>query len=194
MPILTQTLDDKQYLRDRAIEALEAIGPAAKAAVPGLMQVLKAGNTTSHAELALASIGGDAVPALLDGLSDKSADCRRLCVCALGKIKLASKGTDDKAIVAAITKMLEDKDFEVARETCWALEKIGATAKDAVPKLIEAMNSKNGYIRQFSADALGSIGPSAKEALPVLNKALTDEQARISARSAIKKIEQGDVN
>lgn len=198
VPVLIETLDDKQFLRDRAIEALEAIGPPAKAAVPGLIKVLREGNTTSHAELALASIGADAVPALFEGLKDKSADCRRMSVCALGKVKLpADLPMDDKAevsnkaILAAISRMLKDNVLDVAREACWALEKIGAPAKDSVPDLIEAMNSKNGYLRQFSADALGSIGPSAKDALPVLNKALTDEQVRVNARSAIKKIEQG---
>lgn len=195
VPVLIQTLDDKQYLRDRAIETLQAIGPAAKDAIPALLHILELGNTTSNAEQALAAIGHDAIAPLIKNLNDKSPDCRRLCITALGLIATNAKSNADsnELIIPAITNMLTDNDFDVEREACWALEKIGAPAKDSVPDLIKAMANKSQYIRQFSADALGAIGPSAQSAIPVLKQALSDEAVRRNARAAIKKIEQGDI-
>ncbi len=196
VPILIQTLDDKQYLRDRAIETLQAIGPGAKDAIPALLHVLAEGNTTSNAEQALAAIGHDAIAPLIKSLNEKNPDCRRLCTAALGLVALEprTKAADtSELIIPAIAKMLTDNNFEVEREACLALEKIGAPAKDSVPNLIKAMSNRSEYIRQFSADALGAIGPSAQSAIPVLKQALTDESVRRNARAAIKKIEQGDL-
>lgn len=196
VPVLIQTLDDKQYLRDRAIETLQAIGPAAKDAIPALLHILELGNTTSNAEQALAAIGHDAIAPLIKNLNDRSPDCRRLCITALGLVATNPKtiaADSNELIIPAITNMLTDKDFDVKREACWALEKIGAPAKGSVPSLIKAMANKSQYIRQFSADALGAIGPSAQSAIPVLKQALSDEVVRRNARAAIKKIEQGDI-
>lgn len=191
VPILIETLDDKQLMRDRAIGALKAIGPAAAPAIPALIKILHEDNSTSDAEQALAAIGSDAVNPLIKALGDKTPNCRRLCITALGLIAVASNSTD-KEIVPAITRMLQDGNFEVAREACWSLEKLGKAASQSVPQLIESMNNKDQWIRQFSADALGAIGAPAKSALPVLNKALKDEGVRRSARAAIKKIEQDE--
>ena len=196
VPILIQTLDDKQYLRDRAIETLQAIGPGAKAAIPALLHVLEEGNNTSNAEQALASIGRDAIAPLLKSLNDKNPDCRRLCIAALCLVAMDPKtDTADTSdlIIPAIAQMLTDNNFDVEREACFALEKIGAPAKDSVPSLIKALSNRSEYIRQFSADALGAIGPSAQNAIPALKQALTDESVRRNARAAIKKIEQGDL-
>ncbi|CAN5577020.1 hypothetical protein BH11CYA1_BH11CYA1_21130 [soil metagenome] len=196
VPALVQTLDDKQYLRDRAIETLQAIGPDAKEAIPALLHVLQEGNLTSNAEQALAAIGHEAISPLTKSLNDKNPDCRRLCITALGLIAAnpkTSPADSSELIVPAITQMLADRNFDVEREACWALEKIGSPAKGSVPSLIKAMSDKSEYIRQFSADALGAIGPQAIGALPVLKKALADDTVRRNARAAIKKIEQGDV-
>lgn len=196
VPILIQTLDDKQFLRDRAIETLQAIGPGAKDAIPALLQVLEKGNTTSNAEKALASVGHDAIAPLIKALKDNNPDCRRLCITALGLLAIDPKtnaADTSELIIPAIANMLTDKDFNVEREACFALEKIGAPAKDSVPNLIKAMSNRSEFIRQFSADALGAIGPSAQGAIPVLKQALNDDSVRRNARAAIKKIEQGDL-
>ncbi len=193
VPILIQTLDDKQLMRDRAIAALSAIGPAASPAIPALIHVLHEGNFTSNAEQALAAIGPQAVPALIKALQDKTPSCRKLSVAALGLIGTNAGDGAGKEVVQAITRMLQDSDFEVAREACWSLEKLGKNASDSVPQLIVSLSNKDQYIRQFSADALGSIGAPAKSALPLLNKALKDEAVRRSARAAIKKIEQDEM-
>lgn len=196
VPILIQTLEDKQYLRDRAIETLQAIGSEAKDAIPALLHVLEEGNTTSNAEQALAAIGHDAIAPLIKSLNNKNPDCRRLCTSALGLVATDPKTNAadiGELIIPALAKVLTDNNFEVEREAFFALEKIGAPAKDSVPNLIKAMSNRSEYIRQFSADALGAIGPSAQSAIPVLKQALTDESVRRNARAAIKKIEQGDL-
>ena len=135
VPTLVQTLDDKQYIRDRAIETLQAIGPEAKPAIPALLHILQEGNLTSNAELALAAIGHEAIGPLTKTLNDKNPDCRRLCVSALGLLAADPKTNSadtTELIVPAITQMLTDGNFEVKREACWALEKSGAAAKDSV--------------------------------------------------------------
>lgn len=188
VPILIDTLQDKQYLRDRAIAALGAIGPDAKEAVPALVKVLQGGAVTSNAEEALAKIGPDAIPQLLLGLSDKNPDCRRLCITALRDLK-----DRPDSVIAPIIKMLNDREFDVQREALWALEKIGKPASCAVPDLISMLKNKDQYLRKFAADALGAIGGPAKDALPLLNQSLENEVVRASARSAIKKIEHASL-
>ncbi len=104
VPILIQTLDDKQYLRDRAIETLQAIGPGAKDAITALLHVLAEGNTTSNAEQALAAIGHDAIAPLIKSLNEKNPDCRRLCTAALGLVALEpkTKAADSAAFVESV--------------------------------------------------------------------------------------------
>jgi len=67
---------------------------------------------------------------------------------------------------------------------------LGASAKPAVPKLIEALHDPSGDVRAAAAEALGQIGPAAAEALDALTRAANDPKLGIaaSAEKAIVRI------
>jgi len=64
------------------------------------------------------------------------------------------------------------------------LGQIGATAKDAVPVLIEVLAENNTDIKQKAAESLGSIGPVAKEAVPALIVALEHSEDAVAKAAA----------
>lgn len=72
---------------------------------------------------------------------------------------------------------------------------LGAAAKDAVPSLIQIMDSEASVeVRSDVAAALSAIGPQAKAAIPVLLKAAGDKnpELRKSALFALTNIQRWD--
>src|SRR5262249_48889860 len=59
----------------------------------------------------------------------------------------------------------------------YALKKMGAEAKTAVPALIVALKDQEEDVRCVVADALGAIGPAAREAVPALAEGLKDKDS-----------------
>jgi 3-methyladenine DNA glycosylase AlkD len=97
--------------------------------------------------------------------------------------------------VSEALQALQDDDWEVRAAAAVELETIGAEAVDAVPELIQALESdKTEEVRRAAAEALGSIGPAAQEAVPVLAQALSDESVymRWAVTKALKAITEGD--
>jgi HEAT repeat protein len=144
---------------------------------------------------ALGAIGAadEAVSILTAALtSDPSSSVRRGAAQSLGSIHSRSP-----AVISVLNVALEDKDVLVRiaaaeslhridpqnaksipvligelKESGWpaatAIERLGATAKEAVPALIAAAKNNGSASRQAVFQALGSIGPDAKDAVPVL--------------------------
>ena len=114
-----------------ACVALCVIGPAAKAAVPILVQLLQADHNEEKklhaaAALALAGIGREAEPS-----------------------------------VPFLAQTLQEEDSQARQYAAYALGEIGPAAKIAVPLLIVAMHDKNGKVSGYAAIALNKIDPFA---------------------------------
>jgi HEAT repeat protein len=91
-PIAAALKDPDERVRVTAAEALDALGPRAKAAVPALVEALedKAGNVRVAAALALGAIGPEAraaIPALTEMTKDKDAKASKAAADALKKIQ-----------------------------------------------------------------------------------------------------------
>ena len=168
VPALTDVLKHKDTIpRAYAAMALGLIGPEAKAAVPGLIDVAKAGK-------------------------DPANIARLNAVDALGKIAPGAKDA-----VPALIDVLKQKgdNSPIRLRAAIALGRIGPGAADAVPALIDALKepqAKAGPLCFHAATALGQIGPKAKKAVPALKDMAEDKNlgpANVVATEALQKIE-----
>lgn len=117
--------------RARAAEALGALGPKAK----------------------------DAVPALVEAMMDKDAHVRRRAGNALGFIRSSPEVTAP-ALIKALKDPDEGQmgEASVAQIAAFALGRFGADAAPAIPALMETMKSGHADTRRASIHALGSLG------------------------------------
>jgi len=168
------------------------------------------------AALSLTRLGPEAVPALVDTLSDATtAEMRVMAASVLGRI-----GPAAREAVPALIRQLGDP--EVRAIAAGALGGIGPDAREAVPKLINRLNDPSPLVRQFvvkglvgidpspalvplllplledndtgvrevAAQSLGKIGAAAPTVVPALISALGDPGAsvRVVAAAALGKI------
>ena len=190
--------DISTLVRKFAAESLAKFGPAAREAIPALIQSLRTeadfGVLLAVAS-ALSAIGADAVPALAQVLTD--GEVREVersiygklfpTVCALSKI-----GPAARAAVPALVRVLGDANRSVREEAAEALGTIGADAASAVVALRTALTDQEWTVRTNAARALGQIGRPAEIAVPALQKALDDtsEFVRKAAGEAIANIQR----
>jgi HEAT repeat protein len=145
--LLVHTLGDpaeddpkRDRFRRLAFRALRRIGPAARPAIPALLDLMRAAlDSEIRAAAAVTAIAidpEDAKPAY---------DAFR-------------------ARLAPTPANSNDDDW------LNALPELGKAAKPLVPDLIAALNDKSEYRRHSALEALGVLGPDAKEALPALRE------------------------
>ncbi|WP_165394723.1 HEAT repeat domain-containing protein [Methanofollis fontis] len=106
----------------------------------------------TRAALALAAIGGPALPALAAVVEGGSAEGRWAAALALGKAGLEEG-------VPPLSRLLRDGDTGVRWKAAEALGEIGGLA--AVPPLITALGDDEGEVREAAASALAGIGAPA---------------------------------
>jgi HEAT repeat protein len=186
IPKVTPILgSDRKNDRAFAAQVLGAYGPAARAAVPHLLPLLKDGqferNRTSAAE-ALGYILADAKPdkevdgavaALLSVFDDLYVDVRREAVEACGRIGLAAK-----ACIPHLPDRLEDvkhhavgngdanKDVHAA--AAWTAGRMGKLSAKHIDLLIAMMHreSRNHRVSERVVTAVGLIGAVHKNVVP----------------------------
>lgn len=191
-PVLVEVLqkDDNAEARWKAADLLGRLGPEgrqAPAALSALTAALKDANPHVRAVAAtaldsLGPAGPEAIPALQDLLATPD------CLPALRA--LAKYGADAASAIGKIVPLLRHKDdSEIRWNAARTLGKIGPAAKEAAPKLVEAMKDPEPLVREHAAEALGDIGPEAKETIPELVKALQDADARVR-RDAVRSLGQ----
>jgi HEAT repeat protein len=119
--ILKTSPDPSQ--RARAAGAIGSIGPSADEAVGALAQAMRAPEEVAarHCALALAKVGGRALPSLAEGLKDASPQTRR--VAALG---LRTMGPDARQALAALRAAANDADPAVRDEVAQAIKAVEA--------------------------------------------------------------------
>lgn len=126
-------------------EKMNQLRPPAKAAEQGSLpqyadQMLRRNTLQESVADALARIGPEAVPALVEALSSADRDRRENSARALAR--MGTKATD---AVPALIDALRDPDEDVRQNAVRALGQIGTGAKDAIPDLI-GMLGKEGDV------------------------------------------------
>ena len=144
-----------------AAGTLGKIGPAARIAIPALIDSVKRKDTNrSERDMAVYALGQmgpkakSTVPVLAEAVGEQQV------VWALGQIGPAG--------AAALTKALKDKSSYLRTLATAMLGDIGPEAKIAVPALTALLKDKDSYLRLAATKALGQIGPEARTAIPAL--------------------------
>ena len=172
--------DDRQH----AATALAKIGPEAKAAIPGLVKLLKdpVADVRYIAAAALGQIGLAAravIPDLANLLKDPDEYMRLSAVVALGRF-----GPSAKAVIPDLVALLKDPDVGMRRCTADALGQIGQVAEPVIPELVESLRDADTDVRRRAAKALGRLGPAAGVAIPELVKLLSDPYVDVRRAAA----------
>jgi len=188
IPVYIDILNEKNNIssfKEETAKALEAIGPAAKDAVPALNNIASTnkGGVSNAARAALISICGDAiyVPQLMEDIKSSQKETRRGAILALGR----SRSDEAKAAIPALIEILsnesEDENCRIA-----AAEALGwMKAAVAVPVLVkfsEENNIRKIRLRSACIGALGLMGDAAKPAIPVLIGILKNKRESVIAR------------
>jgi HEAT repeat protein len=176
VPVMARLAADKDYeYRKCVIEDLGEIGAPARAAVPALIDVLKAkGKHRRVAADALGAIGPEArsaVPALIEALDSDKFGVYASAVLALGRI-----GSDAKPALPALRAKLKAANGATERvRLATALARIGDKQEAASVLLELGLNAKDWLAREWALQALGEMGPAAAPVLPALKKAMRNE-------------------
>ena len=180
VPALAQALDDSNHqVQAMSARSLGLIGEAAKTAIPRLIARLDDADGT----VLMWTIGTlgqfgeaakEAVPKL-KRLAQQQGTARWAVEA------LSTMGTDG---AAAVLELVRDANGGRRQLLARTLIKFGPKAADAVPLLVQDLNSETVGRIATAAQVLGHLGDRARVALPRLNELLDDEDVRLRVRAA----------
>jgi RNA polymerase sigma factor (sigma-70 family) len=201
LPFLLADLAGKQVKDERqrqATWAFDALGPIAKPAIPRLTKLLE--QNPGYAPGALAGIGRDALPELLNALTNGSFWVRDNTAAYLGNAIYSGKITPDEASAAfpiAISNLTyTNANALFQNNTRWRaaslLDALKLQPDISVPALIRVLDNTNFTVAATCASALGSFGKQAKSAIPALTVAAssTNAQLSVAAKQSLNRIAQ----
>lgn len=135
----------------------------------------------------LRNAGAAGVPVLVEALRDATLQVRNNArspaslqmdvIQALGSLKA-------QAAIPALTKLLNDPQWDVRMTAAWSLGLIGPAANTALPALEPLFNDENREVRFAAISALGGIGPAAKAEMPLLATSLRDQDGLVRCAAA----------
>ena len=187
--------------RANALTALQRVGPGGAAAVPALIEYLRApkAELRSRAAEILMSIGPsakEAVPALEEAMRDDKLVTRVLAAAARWRITgdpapsavviLAALQTKDDGsfwVLAQHAFGLENFAFNSRMTALWFAGDLGSQAREYLPLLVKQMQTGPDWQRVVAARSVWKVEGSPERSLPVLKACLAskDESSRILA-------------
>jgi HEAT repeat protein len=172
------------HLQEQAVSMLVQYGPKHVPKMIELVQSEKSGAQRMRAMRALGQFGPraeEAVPVLIEALSDRQCQDRDVAAESLGKI-----GRRPQQTVPALVQALRDPDDRVRTTASRALSRFGEEAAEAgaVPPLTAMLKDDDMNVRAYAADALGAIGPPARSAVAALKQA--NQAAQRSGHFAVR--------
>lgn len=178
IPALVRLANDpSDVLRMKVAQALGAMGGRGEIAIPTLVERLlfdASPLVRDAAAEALAGIGVEAVPTLVQLLDDEDAEVRKRCVKALGTI-----GRGARPAGPALASHLEDESAEVRMAAAEAIWQVSRDSSLAAPAAARALADEDRTIRLRAFRLLGRMGPHAAPAAQQLRQLQSDERAQV---------------
>ncbi|MCI0748196.1 MAG: HEAT repeat domain-containing protein [Verrucomicrobia subdivision 3 bacterium] len=165
VPVLTSALRDPSSGWEASL-ALGEIGPAAREAVPALVETMKRERVPRplrgppSSALALGRIGAAAVPELVKTLGNEEPRIRTAAAIALGFI-----GEDAHAAAPTLIPLLADSHPEVRQAATLGLGSIDPERRELVPALVVMARDDDIFLSSAAATALQKIDPAAAAAV-----------------------------
>ena len=151
--LASATADRDVRVQIAAAQGLGRLGPKGAAASPRVRSTLAALVTSSDAQLRIAALEG-----------------------------YANSGAPPALVVRFARAALADSQPDVRLATVRVLERLGSSARAAIPELVRTLSDSNAFIRSASASAIGEIGPELARA--PLERALKDPSASVRQEAA----------
>jgi HEAT repeat protein len=95
--------------------------------------------------------------------------------------ELGELGPATKAVLPALIREFQDRDWRIRREVARAIGQIGPEARTAIPALVERLRDDD---RRVSAEAIASLGKLGTMAIPALIGALESKTAYVRSTAA----------
>ena len=175
--------DDTWAGQHRALEALVAIGPAARSSLLELLAVEDSG-VQGLAMRGLRELGPESVPDLVQYLKHRSPMVRFAAAYTLGEF-----GEGAAASVEALRGLLRDGDIKVRWAAAFALSRLGEAGEVALPELIGMLGDSDAEVRRRADEAVTSFGVAAVGPLmAVIDDVGRGEELRVAAIDSLRTI------
>ncbi|MBL8852837.1 MAG: HEAT repeat domain-containing protein [Planctomycetaceae bacterium] len=145
------------------VKRIEEIGIEARGAATLLLDRLKNSESPINFFAAVASIGPEIAPNILQGLQSDDLKYRRSLMRVVGEM-----GYDGASFVPQIVAMLEHPDREIRRVAIEILGEMAIEPTIVVPALIKRLDAPDRFEVASAARAIGNFHESAKEAADML--------------------------
>ncbi|MEW6305413.1 MAG: HEAT repeat domain-containing protein [Verrucomicrobiota bacterium] len=147
-----------------AIQYLQTKSTNAAPAIPLLIEKLgDTGSIPLTASIALARVGPQAVPALLDALDSTRSQIRAFAAYALLQIN-----PDDPATLLHLSHHANDHDVRVRRAMFRILNRHEIAVHQSTNRFLQALDDKDAEVRVLAAIGLVNIGQTSEAVLPAL--------------------------
>ena len=181
--LITALENEDDSVQLSAVDALEASGHKANAAVPALIRVVNDNGANGWlAAKALGAIDAEGVstPTLIKAIGNKSPQMRRFAAYGLNHL-----GRKAAMAAEALHDGLQDRDPGARIACALAYWSVTGKAEETVSVLRSAIQTTDHWAeRMWAADALAEIGPAADGAVPDLIACLKSNAQHVVTSSA----------
>jgi len=186
-PVLAQLAADKSFPDGRlyALDALAALGPNAKPALPALLAILKEPDAVLRrkAITVIGQVGPDAramaYAPLVEFLRDPDVETSKAAAEALPKL-----GRPTKDQVEALGRYLTDRNDNVRRYALAAVTELGAEAEPVAEDIAHmAAHDKIAELRKGALTTLVKIKPKDKKTVEAATAALKDDDEGVQQQA-----------
>jgi hypothetical protein len=180
---------DREARGFTAVWGFHCLGARGRPAIPELVLMTESTNvaTSQMAAYAMGEIGGDAVPALLNMVTNRPLSAERYV-----RLRAAwwRVGKDARSAAPVLVGLLKDEDELVASLSANLLGDAPVEPEIAVPALTEGVRGRNARVRRCAMYSLGQFGEQARPAVTALVGELDnpEEGVREDATNALRKI------